>query len=283
LMQTEPGENITSMELEFKKISGLTAEPQQRFVSANLPVNKFKNRLVNILPYESTRVCLQPLRGEEGSDYINASYIDGYRYRNAYIATQGPLNETVEDFWRMLWEHNSTIIVMLTKQREMGREKCAQYWPSDRSARYQCFVVDPLAEYNMPQYLLREFKVTDARDGSSRTVRQFQFTDWPEQGVPKSGEAFIDFIGQVHKTKEQFGQEGPITVHCSAGVGRTGVFISLSIVLERMQYEGVVDVFQTVRGLRTQRPAMVQTEDQYQFCYRAALEYLSSFDTPYPE
>ena len=148
----------------------------------------------------------------------------------------------------------------------------------------------------MPQYLLREFKVTDARDGQSRTIRQFQFTDWPEQGVPKSGEGFIDFIGQVHKTKEQFGQEGPITVHCryenkktsmkcdgqtvitkyqtlssyltfnifhvlsSAGVGRTGVFITLSCVLERMQYEGVVDVFQTVRTLRTQRPAMVQTE-----------------------
>ena len=172
------------------------------------------------------------------------------------------------------------------------QDKCANYWPSDRSARYQCFVVDPLAEYNMPQYLLREFKVTDARDGQSRTIRQFQFTDWPEQGVPKSGEGFIDFIGQVHKTKEQFGQEGPITVHCrqgkdelripisfelkkirafqlikiylffisSAGVGRTGVFITLSCVLERMQYEGVVDVFQTVRTLRTQRPAMVQTE-----------------------
>ena len=94
------------------------------------------------------------------------------------------------------------------------QDKCANYWPSDRSARYQYFVVDPLAEYNMPQYLLREFKVTDARDGQSRTIRQFQFTDWPEQGVPKSGEGFIDFIGQVHKTKEQFGQEGPITVHC---------------------------------------------------------------------
>lgn len=103
-------------------------------------------------------------------------------------------------------------------------------------------------------------QVTDARDGSSRTVRQFQFIDWPEQGVPKSGEGFIDFIGQVHKTKEQFGQDGPITVHCSAGVGRTGVFITLSIVLERMQYEGVLDVFQTVRILRAQRPAMVQTE-----------------------
>ncbi|XP_016326882.1 receptor-type tyrosine-protein phosphatase delta-like [Sinocyclocheilus anshuiensis] len=160
----------------------------------------------------------------------------GVGQQKAYIATQGPLAETTEDFWRMLWEHNSTIVVMLTKLREMGR------------------------------------------DGQSRTVRQFQFTDWPEQGVPKSGEGFIDFIGQVHKTKEQFGQDGPISVHCSAGVGRTGVFITLSIVLERMRYEGVVDIFQTVKMLRTQRPAMVQTEDQYQFCYRAGLEYLGSFD-----
>ncbi|KAF0037479.1 hypothetical protein F2P81_010353 [Scophthalmus maximus] len=277
LTQVEPGENVTGMELEFKRLASAKAHTS-RFVSANLPCNKFKNRLVNIMPYETTRVCLQPIRGVEGSDYINASFIDGYRQQKAYIATQGPLAETTEDYWRMLWEHNSTIVVMLTKLREMGREKCHQYWPAERSARYQYFVVDPMAEYNMPQYILREFKVTDARDGQSRTVRQFQFTDWPEQGVPKSGEGFIDFIGQVHKTKEQFGQDGPITVHCSAGVGRTGVFITLSIVLERMRYEGVVDIFQTVKMLRTQRPATVQTEDQYQFCYRASLEYLGSFD-----
>ncbi|XP_031137143.1 receptor-type tyrosine-protein phosphatase S-like isoform X13 [Sander lucioperca] len=293
LSKVEPGEHITGMELEFKignQYSGLgtlanqrlanTKAHTSRFVTANLPCNKFKNRLVNIMPYETTRVCLQPIRGLEGSDYINASYIDGYRQQRGYIATQGPLAETTEDFWRMLWEHNSTIVVMLTKLREMGRvgEKCHQYWPAERSARYQYFVVDPMAEYNMPQYILREFKVTDARDGQSRTVRQFQFTDWPEQGVPKSGEGFIDFIGQVHKTKEQFGQDGPISVHCSAGVGRTGVFITLSIVLERMRYEGAVDIFQTVKMLRTQRPAMVQTEDEYQFCYQAALEYLGSFD-----
>ncbi|XP_028448089.1 receptor-type tyrosine-protein phosphatase S isoform X1 [Perca flavescens] len=279
LSKVEPGEHITDMELEFKRLANTKAHTS-RFVTANLPCNKFKNRLVNIMPYETTRVCLQPIRGLEGSDYINASYIDGYRQQRGYIATQGPLAETTEDFWRMLWEHNSTIVVMLTKLREMGRvgEKCHQYWPAERSARYQYFVVDPMAEYNMPQYILREFKVTDARDGQSRTVRQFQFTDWPEQGVPKSGEGFIDFIGQVHKTKEQFGQDGPISVHCSAGVGRTGVFITLSIVLERMRYEGAVDIFQTVKMLRTQRPAMVQTEDEYQFCYQAALEYLGSFD-----
>lgn len=270
---------MKGIQLEFKKLAAIRTHPG-RFVSATLAVNKPKNRLVNVLPYESTRVILQPLRGVEGSDYVNASFVDGYRYRNAYIATQGPLAETTEDFWRMLWEHNSTIVVMLTKlqvfecvrlstgaslsrefhEQEMGQEKCHQYWPSDRSIRYQYVVVEPVTEYNMPQYILREFKMTDARDGQSRTVRQFQFTDWPEEGVPKSGEGFIEFLGQVHKTKEQFGQEGPITVHCSAGVGRTGVFITLSIVLERMQYEGVVDVFQTVRVLRTERPAMVQTE-----------------------
>ncbi|XP_041435761.1 receptor-type tyrosine-protein phosphatase S isoform X16 [Xenopus laevis] len=277
LAQIDVGEHVIGMELEFKRLANSKAHTS-RFISANLPCNKFKNRLVNIMPYETTRVCLQPIRGVEGSDYINASFIDGYRQQKAYIATQGPLAETTEDFWRMLWENNSTIVVMLTKLREMGREKCHQYWPAERSARYQYFVVDPMAEYNMPQYILREFKVTDARDGQSRTVRQFQFTDWPEQGVPKSGEGFIDFIGQVHKTKEQFGQDGPISVHCSAGVGRTGVFITLSIVLERMRYEGVVDIFQTVKMLRTQRPAMVQTEDEYQFCYQAALEYLGSFD-----
>ncbi|XP_051859128.1 tyrosine-protein phosphatase Lar isoform X1 [Drosophila sulfurigaster albostrigata] len=277
LLTTEPGESISGMEVEFKKLSNVKMD-SSKFVTANLACNKHKNRLVHILPYESSRVYLTPIHGIEGSDYVNASFIDGYRYRSAYIAAQGPVQDTAEDFWRMLWEHNSTIVVMLTKLKEMGREKCFQYWPHERSVRYQYYVVDPIAEYNMPQYKLREFKVTDARDGSSRTVRQFQFIDWPEQGVPKSGEGFIDFIGQVHKTKEQFGQDGPITVHCSAGVGRTGVFITLSIVLERMQYEGVLDVFQTVRILRSQRPAMVQTEDQYHFCYRAALEYLGSFD-----
>lgn len=277
LLQLVPGEACTGMELEFKKLANMKTQAN-KFVSANLPVNKFKNRLMNILPYESTRVCLQPIRGVDGSDYINASFIDGYRYRNAYIATQGPMVETTEDFWRMVWEHNSNIIVMLTKLKEMGREKCHQYWPSEHSQRYLYYVVDPITEYNMPLYILREFKVTDAKDGQSRTIRQFHFTDWPEQGVPKTSEGYLEFLGQVHKTKEQFGQEGPITVHCSAGVGRTGVFITLSIVLERLQSEGVLDIFQTVRTLRTQRPGMVQSEDQYQFCYRAALEYMSSFD-----
>ncbi|CAH8654020.1 unnamed protein product [Schistosoma rodhaini] len=267
----------SGMELEFKKLAQFRL-PHAKYTSAQQGCNKNKNRLLNILPYESTRVPLQPIRGVEGSDYINANFVDSYRDRKAYIATQAPMAKTVEDFWRMIWELNSNIVVMLTNLNERGRECCYPYWPTERSSRYQYYVVDPMVEYNMPNYTLREFKLTDARDGQARTLRQFQFTDWPEHGVPESCEAFIDFLGQVHKTKEQFGQDGPITIHCSAGVGRTGVFLALSIVLERMRHEGIVDMFQTIRMLRTQRPGMVQTEDQYQFCYNAVLEYLSSFD-----
>ncbi|KAG8132276.1 hypothetical protein E2320_010142, partial [Naja naja] len=262
LSQVPPGESVTAMELEFKLLANSKAHTS-RFISANLPCNKFKNRLVNIMPYELTRVCLQPIRGVEGSDYINASFVDGYRQQKAYIATQGPLAETTEDFWRMLWEHNSTIV-----------EKCHQYWPAERSARYQYFVVDPMAEYNMPQYILREFKVTDARDGQSRTIRQFQFTDWRSREYQKQVKALLTSLAKYIKLRNSLARMGP----SHAGVGRTGVFITLSIVLERMRYEGVVDMFQTVKTLRTQRPAMVQTEDQYQLCYRAALEYLGSFD-----
>ncbi|KFD70875.1 hypothetical protein M514_01174 [Trichuris suis] len=277
LLQYQAMENATGMELEFRHLSALKF-PNAKFTIANLPCNKLKNRLVNVVPYDSSRVYLTPIPSVEGSDYINASFIDGYRQRKMYVATQGPMSNTRDDFWRMLWEHNCTIIVMLTKLRELGREKCCQYWPQDNSERFGYLVVEPIAEYNMPQYVLREFKLADCRNGQSKTVRHFQYTEWPEQGVPKSSDLLVDFIGQVHKTRQQFGQEGPIVVHCSTGVGRTGVFIALSIVLERIRFECVVDIFTVVKLLRAQRPNMVQSEDQYHFLHKAAMEYLGSFD-----
>ena len=250
LMQVLPNEGASGMELEFKRLASIKYSGQ-KFISANLPVNKHKNRLMNILPYESTRVCLEPIAGVEGSDYINASFCDGYRQRNAYIATQSPLPDTVEDMWRMLFEHNSGIIVMLTKLKEMGREKCTQYWPAERFGDYGPFRVALNHEYDTTfNYILREFTITDSRSpGYSRVIRQFHYLNWPEQvsdlrlliprgtieniisqltsyffskikGVPKSGESFINFIAEVHKTKQKFGIEGPITVHCSVGVGR---------------------------------------------------------------
>lgn len=221
LLQPLPNEPTTGIEMEFKRLTSIKYSVQ-KFISANLPVNKHKNRLMNILPYESTRVCLEQIAGVEGSDYINASFCDGYTQRNAYIATQSPLPETVEDMWRMLIEHNSGIIVMLTKLKEMGRDKCTQYWPAERSGDYGSYRITLNQEYDTTfNYILREFTITDSHNPNySRVIRQFHYMNWPEQGVPKSGDSFINFIAEVHKTKQKFGIDGPITVLCSVGVGR---------------------------------------------------------------
>lgn len=275
---TEPSEGGTAgLAEEFRKLSNPNQARRLKQGTGSLTHNRSKNRLANILPYESTRVQLISTRGIEGSDYINASYIDGYRQRGAYIATQGPLQETVDDFWRMLMEHNSNIVVMLTQLYEGDRERCYQYWPTDRSAKHQYYIVDPVSEQEFPQFVIREFKVKDIMNDNVRNIKQFHFHGWTES-VPKSGEGILELIGQIQRTYEQQEEEGPITVHCSDGVGRTGVFCALSIVLERMRSEGVVDLFQTVKLLRTQRPNMIQNKEQYLFCYQRALEYLSSFD-----
>ncbi|TPP66738.1 Receptor-type tyrosine-protein phosphatase delta, partial [Fasciola gigantica] len=271
----------SGLEMEFNRLD-MNLYNKKQFTSAILPENRMKNRSNDILPYESSRVCLPLIRGLDGSDYINASFVDGYRKKRAYIATQTPLPNTVDDFWRLVWEHYSPIIVMLNEAVEhlpSGNVQHDVYWPMERSTRYQHLLVEPMVEYNMPHFILREFRLTDTRDGQSRTLRQFQLHGWSnDQVVPKSAEAMIDLIGQVHKTQAQFGQDGPITVHCNTGSGRTAVFISLSLLLERMRCEGMVDVFLTTRMLRTQRAHMIQTADQYAFCYAATLEYLASFD-----
>ncbi|XP_065834466.1 receptor-type tyrosine-protein phosphatase delta-like [Oscarella lobularis] len=267
----------TAIELEFKRLAMDKLDPS-RFQSANRSVNKAKNRFVNILPFEGTRVPLMFVRGVEGSDYINASFIDGYKQRHAFIATQGPLKDTEQDFWKMIWEHESKIIVMLTKLSERGQEKCHKYWPDGKPARYGTFVIEPLSEQRKSDCILRQFKLTNTTDGMARTICQYQYVGWPENRSPVSGRALIDLIGEVQKLQEKTRDRGPVTVHCSAGVGRTGCFVALTVVLERMRCEGVLDIFQTVKMLRIQRPAMVQTLDQYQFVYDTALEYLDSFD-----
>ncbi|VDL61428.1 unnamed protein product [Hymenolepis diminuta] len=271
-------QNITALELEFQRVS-INLQISSQCTSALLPENRNKNRLDSVLPYESNRVVLSAIRGFEGTDYINASFVDGYWHERAYIATQAPLASTTKDFWRMIWQHNSPIIVMLSQVVENCREQCFQYWPSERSQRYEQFLVEPMVEYNMPSFVLREFRITDTQDGQSRTLRQFQFSDWPDNGVPisRAAETLIDLISQVHKTQAQFGQDGPITVHCSAGAGRTGIFIALSILLERMRCEGMVDLLLTTRLLRSQRSNMIEDESQYAFCYTALLEFLASF------
>uniref|UniRef100_A0A8R1XMG4 Protein-tyrosine-phosphatase n=2 Tax=Onchocerca TaxID=6281 RepID=A0A8R1XMG4_ONCVO len=280
LMQIQPIDQVSAMELEFRHLATMKMS-NSRCSVANLSVNRPKNRLINMVPYDSSRVILRPIPGEEGSDYINASWIDGYRQRCAYIATQGPIPHTVNDFWRMIWEHESSIIVMLVRAMETSREKYYEYWPTELGAQFGYLVVEPIAEYNMSQYVLREFRITDTESGQTKTLRHFQYVEWPDHCPPKSAELFIDFIHQVHRTKTQFGVDGPITVHCSTGAGRTGVFIALSIIIDRMKLEHVVDVFTTVKLLRTERQNMVQDKEQYHFCYQAALEFLATYDNPY--
>lgn len=276
LRQVDSETGYTYLENEFCRLAKEENHPTA-FKSASLNCNASKNRYANILPFESTRVHLKMRPGEMGSDYINANFIDGYCQPRAYIATQAPVPDTFEDFWRMVWEQESAAVVMLTREEEAGKVKCHHYWPSEGSRLYGVILVELIEEGSFGDYISRKFKLTHTEEKDSRTVCQFQYTDWPDTGLPDSGVGIVDLIGQVQKWQQQSGNTA-IVLHCSGGVGRTGVFCGISIMIERLKAEGVIDVFQTVQAMRLQRPAMVQTAEQYEFCYTTLQEYLDSFD-----
>ncbi|XP_035698390.1 receptor-type tyrosine-protein phosphatase F-like [Branchiostoma floridae] len=276
LRTVDPETGKTGIEAEFQKLIRIPID-KANMRSGNLPENLSKNRVLQVLPYDTSRVILQPKLGVKGGDYINASFIDGYRQKDAYIATQGPLDRTVEDFWRMVWEWNSCSIVMITGLWEKSQYKCAMYWPDEGLQSYGDLTVTLEETTGFPEYTLRTFSLRSHKDDTNRTVQQFHFHGWPEVGIPDNAAGMIDLIGQVQKQQQHSGN-GPITVHCSSGAGRTGAFCAISTVLERVKAEGVCDVFQVVKTLRLQRPHMVQTLEQYQFCYQAVVEYLDSFD-----
>ncbi|XP_039398360.1 receptor-type tyrosine-protein phosphatase alpha isoform X1 [Mauremys reevesii] len=270
-----PGTSSNGLEEEFKKLTSIKIQ-NDKMRTGNLPANMKKNRVLQIIPYEFNRVIIPVKRGEENTDYVNASFIDGYRQKDSYIASQGPLQSTIEDFWRMIWEWKSCSIVMLTELEERGQEKCAQYWPSDGSVSYGDITMELKKEEECESYTVRDLLVTNTRENKSRQIRQFHFHGWPEVGIPSDGKGMINIIAAVQKQQQQSGNH-PITVHCSAGAGRTGTFCALSTVLERVKAEGILDVFQTVKSLRLQRPHMVQTLEQYEFCYKVVQEYIDAF------
>ncbi|KAM7370635.1 hypothetical protein PAMP_010164 [Pampus punctatissimus] len=224
----------------------------------NLPANMKKNRVLQIIPYDFNRVILSMRRGQEFTDYINASFIDGYRQKDYFIATQGPLTHTVEDFWRMVWEWKCHSIVMLTELQEREQDKCCQYWPTEDSATYGDYTVELKGDTLCDTFSLRDLVLTFIPEKQMRLIRHFHFHGWPEIGIPAEGKGMIDIIASVQRQQQQSGNH-PIVVHCSAGAGRTGTFIALSNILERVKAEGLLDVFQTVKSLRMQRPHMVQT------------------------
>uniref|UniRef100_A0A8B9K3T0 protein-tyrosine-phosphatase n=1 Tax=Astyanax mexicanus TaxID=7994 RepID=A0A8B9K3T0_ASTMX len=264
------------LEEEFKKLTNMRIM-KENMRTGNLPANMKKNRVLQIIPYDFNRVILSMRRGQEFTDYINASFIDGYRQKDYFIATQGPLSHTVEDFWRMVWEWKCHSIVMLTELQEREQDKCFQYWPTEDSVKYGDYSVEIKADTQCDEtFSLRDLVLTHQPEKETRLVRHFHFHGWPEIGIPAEGKGMIDIIAAVQKQQQQSGNH-PIVVHCSAGAGRTGTFIALSNILERVKAEGLLDVFQTVKSLRMQRPHMVQTVEQYDFCYRVVQDFVDIF------
>ncbi|XP_041966844.1 receptor-type tyrosine-protein phosphatase beta-like [Alosa sapidissima] len=236
--------------------------------------NKSKNRYSNVLPYEPSRVKLSIL-GSQFDDYINANYIPGANSRKEFIACQGPLPATVNDFWRMIWEKNIRSIVMLTRCNEQGRVKCEQYWPPE-SKSYNNIIVTTTSEITLDDWTLRDFDVKNVKTAETRSVRQFHYTAWPDHGVPVTTELLINFRHLVREHMDQYSLHSPTVVHCSAGVGRTGTFIAIDRIIFQIERESVVDVFGIVYDMRMHRALMVQTEDQYVFLNQCALDVIKS-------
>uniref|UniRef100_A0A7N8WT85 protein-tyrosine-phosphatase n=1 Tax=Mastacembelus armatus TaxID=205130 RepID=A0A7N8WT85_9TELE len=244
--------------------------------SALLPENRGKNRYNNILPYDSTRVKLSYVDDDPCSDYINASYIPGNNFRREYIATQGPLPGTKDDFWKMVWEQNVHNIVMVTQCVEKGRVKCDHYWPFDQDPLYYGdLIVQMLSESVLPEWTIREFSIcSEEQLNFTRLVRQFHYTVWPDHGVPETTQSLIQFVRTVRDYVNRTPGSGPTVVHCSAGVGRTGTFIVLDRVLQQLDTKDTVDIYGSVFDLRLHRSHMVQTECQYAYLHQCVRDVL---------
>ncbi|XP_075844238.1 receptor-type tyrosine-protein phosphatase C isoform X2 [Microtus pennsylvanicus] len=241
---------------------------------ARKPHNQNKNRYVDILPYDYNRVELSEINGDAGSTYINASYIDGFKEPRKYIAAQGPRDETVDDFWRMIWEQKATVIVMVTRCEEGNRNKCAEYWPcmEEGTRAFRDVVVKIIEHKICPDYIIQKLNITHKKEkATGRDVTHIQFTSWPDHGVPEDPHLLLKLRRRVNAFSNFF--SGPIVVHCSAGVGRTGTYIGIDAMLEGLEAEGKVDVYGYVVKLRRQRCLMVQVEAQYILIHQALVEY----------
>ncbi|XP_047545411.1 tyrosine-protein phosphatase 10D-like isoform X4 [Vanessa atalanta] len=257
----------------YVKLRAFTAPDKFTDTAADLPCNRPKNRFTNILPYDHSRYKLQPVDDEEGSDYINANYVPGHNSPREFIVTQGPLHCTRDDFWRMCWESGSRSIVMLTRCVEKGREKCDRYWPYDtRPVYYGDIAVTALNESRYPDWTVTELAV--CRGAEQRVLRHFHFTTWPDFGVPDPPTALARFVRAFRERCPP--DTRPVIVHCSAGVGRSGTFITLDRALQQLDaHAECLDIFGMVHAMRRERVWMVQTEQQYiciHQCVVAALE-----------
>uniref|UniRef100_A0A3Q3GRE9 protein-tyrosine-phosphatase n=1 Tax=Labrus bergylta TaxID=56723 RepID=A0A3Q3GRE9_9LABR len=258
---------------EYESLMPVGTEQTRK--EANLLDNKPRNRFNNVLPYDWCRVKLTSSDANETSGYINANYMPGYNSSREYIATQGPLPSTVNDFWRMIWEQRVKGIVMVTNCKESGKTKCEQYWPGDSKPHmYGELVVTIRYEQKELFWILREFTVKHKNSSEERTVKHFHFTAWPDHGVPQGTEVLIRFRGLVRQHIEREGTGAPTVVHCSAGVGRTGTIIALDVMLQQLEKERAVSINAFVYKMRLSRPHMVQTKSQYVFLHQCIMDSL---------
>ncbi|XP_034825166.1 tyrosine-protein phosphatase 10D [Maniola hyperantus] len=265
---------------EFDELKHVGRE--QPCAAADLPVNRPKNRFTNILPYDHSRYKLQPVDDEEGSDYINANYVPGHSSPREFIVTQGPLHCTRDDFWRMVWESGSRAVVMLTRCVEKGREKCDRYWPYDtRPVLYGDIAVTALNESRYPDWTVTELAAS--RGAEQRVVTHLHFTTWPDFGVPSPPTALARFVRAFRERCPPAPDARPVVVHCSAGVGRSGTFITLDRALQQLAaHADALDIFGMVHAMRRERVWMVQTEQQYICIHQCVLAALEGADLQPP-
>uniref|UniRef100_A0A8C5HJK6 Tyrosine-protein phosphatase non-receptor type n=1 Tax=Gouania willdenowi TaxID=441366 RepID=A0A8C5HJK6_GOUWI len=275
----ESGELLKEYESIPKRLPGGECTVAQMLESGD------KNRFQDVLPYDDTRVELVPTK-ENNTGYINASHIritvSGQEW--SYIATQGPLSNTCQDFWQMVWEQGVSIIAMVTAEEENGREKSFRYWPRlgsrHTTVQYGRFKITTRFRTESGCYATTGLKIKYLLTGQERTVWHLQYTDWPDHGCPEDFKGFLTYLEEIQSVRRHTnsisdsGNTFPVLVHCSAGVGRTGVIILSEIMIACLEHNETLDIPKILTALRAQRMLIVQTLSQYTFVYKVLIEYL---------